>query len=251
MKGPLVRLSFVAVCLLPLSAWADQHGPSWVPEIGMEAGLTAGDSNVMDSRFTGQPAKTPTNVYLAPGDTFYLQGYYRQAIGQTGFSVKAAAGASYACMAPACIDAIAAIFFSDGNTSGGAQPGTYQFNNLTGDLALEYAWEGGRIGAGRTVRVDDYLISNSNAYPFKDVHLKPAQGWFLEYEWGRAGLRYTHIIYRSNVSGATVNGSNVGIYLHGSFNEEEWVPGDEYFHQGEAMARESLALVFNPREWSF
>ena len=249
-KDYLTRLFIAVFCLMPLSAMADPDGPSWEPEIGLEAGLTAGDSNVVDSRFTGQPAKTPTNVYLAPGDTFYAQGYYRQAIGQTGFSIKAAAGGSYACMAPACIDAIAAIYFSDNNVDG-SQPGTYQFNNLTGDLALEYAWDGGRVGAGRTVRADNYLTSNSNAYPFKDVHLKPAQGWFLEYEWGRAGLRYTHIIYRSNVSRATVNGSNVGLYLHGSFNEDDWVPGGRYYRQGEAMMRQTVALAFNPREWSF
>jgi hypothetical protein len=247
----LIRLVIAVACLLPFSAWADQDGPSWVPEIGIEAGLTAGDSNVVGPRFTGQPAKTPSNVYLAPGDTFYLQGYYRQAVGHTGLSLKAAAGASYACMAPACIDTIAAVFLSDGNTSGGAQPGTYQFNNFTGDLALEYAWDGGRIGAGRTVRADNYLISNSNAYPFKDVHLKPAQGWFLEYEWGRTGLRYTHIIYRSNVSGASINGSNVGIYVHRNFNDEEWYPGGKYFEEGVGMVRQDVALVFHPQQWGF
>ncbi|HEY1992087.1 MAG TPA: hypothetical protein VGH71_06455 [Gammaproteobacteria bacterium] len=250
-KAWFIRVILTAACLVPLTAWADRDGPSWVPEFGMEAGLTAGDSNLVDPRFTGQPANTPSNVYLAPGDTFYLQGYYRQAIGHIGLSFKAAAGGSYACMAPFCVDVIAWAFLTYGNANVDATLGTYQFDNFTGDLSMEYAWDGGRIGGGRSFRTDNYLISNSGANPFKDVHLRPAQGWFVEYEWGRTGVRYTHIIYRSSVSGATINGSNFGIYTHLSFNQDDWIPGGRYFDQGMGLARQGLVMASHPQQWGF
>jgi hypothetical protein len=107
------------------------------------------------------------------------------------------------------------------------------------------------VGVGRTARLFNNLYSDSPTYPFQDVYLKPAYGWFVEYEYDKLGLRYTHIIYHSSVSDYSLNGSNVGIYVHFNYRDEDWYPGGRYFDQGEAMARESLALVLHPKQWSF
>jgi len=242
----LVCLFAAAACLLPPAAWADPTGPSWMPEFGVETGITAGGGNLLVSGVTGQPKLTPPTSSLYAGNTFFFQGYYRQAIGQTGLSLKAAAGGSFVCQIPSCLDLLVDVF-SEGNAS----IGNYYFGNTTGDLALEYAWDGGRVGLGRTYRRFNLLSSADHAYPFQDVFLKPAQGWFLEYEVGPLGLRYNHLIYRSGVSNYSLNASNVGIYFHANYQDEDWYPGGKYFEQGAGMARQTLALAFNPRQWSF
>ena len=241
-KAWLIRLVLAGICLLPLSALADQDGPGSTPEFGLEEGLTFGGRNLLVSGVTGQPALTPHNVSLYAGDTIYMQGYYRQALGRTGVSLKAAGGFQFACEIPTCLDQLAAEI---GNNGG--EP--YQFGGLSGDVALEYAWDDGRVGIGRTIRASNLLFSTSNVYAFKDVYLRPAYGWFVEYEYDRVGVRYTHLIYRS-YSGYALNGSNLGVYLHFNYRDEDWYPGGKYFEQGEGMARESLALVFHPKEWS-
>jgi hypothetical protein len=242
----LVRLTMAAVCVAPISALADPNGPSWKPEFGIETGITVGGGNLLTSGVTGQPKRTPPNVSLYAGNTFFYQGYYRQAIGQTGLSFKAAAGGAYVCQIPSCLDLVIDYIVQDSNNS----IGNYYFGNLSGDLAVEYAWEGGRVGVGRTFRTFNLLTSADHIYPFQDVYLKPAQGWFVEYEVDHVGLRFTHLIYRSGVSNYSLNGSNVGIYVHANYHDEDWYPGGRYYRQGEAMTRETLALAFNPREWS-
>lgn len=235
-KGWLIRLIISGIGLVPLSAVADPYGPSWKPEFGVEEGLTFGAGDLMSSDVTGQPTLTPSNVSLYSGDTLYLQGYYRQSVGHTGLSLKAAVGMGFACQIPTCLDLL------------GSPP--YSFATITGDAALEYAWEDGRVGVGRTVRYLNDLSSLSSVYSFQDVYLKPAYGWFIEYERGPFGLRYTHVIFHSQ-SGRAINGSNVGVYLHANYRDEDWYPGGRYFNQGEAMARESLTFVFHPKEWGF
>ncbi|HEY1773999.1 MAG TPA: hypothetical protein VGH91_12495 [Gammaproteobacteria bacterium] len=233
---------FAALCLLPMSAWADKDGPSWVPEFGMEEGLTFGGGQLLDPRVTGQPSLTPSDMNLYAGDTFYIQGYYRQAIGHTGLSLKVSGGFAGGCSIPTCLDQLGDYFANS--------DGPYQFTTVTGDVALEYAWENGRIGVGRTARYLNAVTSSSSVYAFQEVDLRPAYGWFVEYEWDKLGLRYTHLIYHSN-SGYAVNGSNVGVYLHFNYHDEDWYPGGRYFEEGAGVARQTVALAFNPREWSF
>ena len=241
-KSWLIRLVIAGICLAPASVLADPNGPSWVPEFGVETGITVGGGNLLVSQVTGQPELTPPTSSLYAGNTFYFQGYYRQALGHTGLSLKAAAGGSLVCQIPSCLDILADVF-------GTSTVGNYFSGNATGDLALEYAWQDGRVGVGRTFRVFNRLSSADYVYRFQDVLLKPAQGWFLEYEVGPLGLRYNHLIYRSSVSNYSLNASNVGVYFHANYRDEDWYPGGRYFNQGEAMARESLALVFHPKEW--
>ncbi len=245
-KTWLIRLMLAGLCLAPVSVSADPSGPTWKPEFGTEGGITVGGGNLLVSQVTGQPKLTPPNVSLYAGNTFFFQGYYRQAIGQTGLSFKAAAGGTFVCQIPSCLDLIVDYVMQNSDNS----IGNYYFGNISGDLAVEYAWEGGRVGVGRTFRTFDLLTSADHVYPFQDVYLKPAQGWFVEYEVGPLGLRYTHLIYRSGVSNYSLNASNVGIYLHANYHDEDWYPGGRYYRQGEAMTRETIALAFNPREWS-
>jgi hypothetical protein len=233
---------FTVACLLPLSAWADQRGPSWYPEFGLEEGLTFGGGQLLLPQVTGQPSLTPTDMDLYAGDTFYIQGYYRQAIGHTGLSFKLAGGFAGGCQIPTCLDQLGDYFANS--------DGPYQFTTVTGDVALEYAWDKGRVGVGRTVRALNAVTSSSDVYAFQQVDLRPAYGWFVEYEYDKLGLRYTHVIYHSN-SGYAVNGSNFGIYLHLNYKDEDWYPGGRYYAQGEAMARESVALVMHPQQWGF
>lgn len=236
-KPWLVCLAIAFGSLGPLPAVADPYGPSWVPELGTETGFTAGGDNLVDPRVTGQPALTPANVSLNAGNGLYAQGYYRQALGRSGLSFKLAGGLSITCEVIVCL------------TSG--MEGPYTMSSVTGDAAIEYAWDGGRLGFGRTLRAFNLLTSTSSVYAFDDVYLKPAYGWFLEYEVDHLGVRYTHIIYRSNATGLTLNGSNVGFYLHANYRDEDWYPGGRYFNQGMGYARQELALVFHPDEWSF
>jgi len=228
---------------------ADHYGPTWNPEFGVETGITVGGGNLLTSGVTGQPKLTPPNVSLYAGNTFFYQGYYRQAIGRTGLSFKAAVGGAFVCQVPSCLDLLVDYIIGQGGN--GASIGNYYFGNFTGNLALEYAWEDGRIGLGRNFRTYNLLTSADHAYPFQDVLLKPTQGWFIEYEVDHVGLRYTHLIYRSGTSNYSLNGSNVGIYVHANYHDEDWYPGGRYYRQGEAMTRETIALAFNPREWSF
>ena len=242
-KAWLIRLIVAGGLLAPLSAMADPSGPRWKPELGLEEGLTFGGGNLLVSQVTGQPSLTPDNVSLYAGDTFFFQGYYRQAIGRTGLSFKVAAGGAMACQVAGCPEMIfAAIFDSSGPN--------YGFYPATADLAVEYAWEGGRIGYGRTVRFSNLLGSSDSVYAFHNVYLKPGYGWFVEYEYDRVGLRYTHLIYHT-YGGYAINGSNVGIYVHFNYHDEDWYPGGRFFDQGVGMARQELALVFHPGQWSF
>src|SRR5690242_16455848 len=133
-KRRLVFL-FIAACLLPVSAWADRNGPSWDPELGYEEGLTFGGGNLLVPQVTGQPSLTPSDMSIYAGDTLYLQGYYRQAIGHTGLSLKAAAGFAFGCRIPTCLDLVGDYLVNN--------DGPYQFANITGDVALEYAWDNG------------------------------------------------------------------------------------------------------------
>jgi len=241
-KGWLIRLAAFGIMLSPLPAWADPNGPSWKPEFGIEEGLGFGGGNLLIPEVTGQPTLTPSNASLYVGDTFYLQGYYRQAIGRTGLGFKAAIGMGVGCAIPTCLDQFGDYFAGDA--------GPYQFTTVTGDFAVEYAWDDGRIGVGRTARYLNAVTSASSVYAFEEADLKPAYGWFVEYEYDRVGLRYTHIIYHSD-SGYALNGSNVALYMHFNYRDEDWYPGGRYYAQGEAMARESLALVFHPKDWGF
>jgi len=238
----LLRLAIAGLGLMPLSAMADANGPSWMPELGLEEGLTFGGGNLLVPQVTGQPALTPSDYYLYAGDTLYVQGYYRQALGRSGLSFKAAVGAGIGCAIPTCLDQLGDYF-------AGTQ-GPYQFTTGTGDFAVEYAWDNGRIGVGTTARWLNAVTSASSVYAFQEADLKPAHGWFVEYEYDRLGLRYTHIVYRSN-SGYAVNGSNVGVYLHFNYRDEDWYPGGRYFDQGQALARESFQLISHPKEWGF
>jgi len=243
-KGWLIRLAAFGLMLSPLLAWADPNGPSWKPEFGVEGGITFGGGNLLVSQVTGQPALTPPTSSLYAGNTFYLQGYYRQAIGRTGLSLKAAAGGSLVCQIPSCLDILADVF-------GSSTVGNYFSGNASGDVALEYAWAGGRLGVGRTFRVFNRLTSADYVYRFQDVLLQPAQGWFLEYEVDHVGFRYTHLIYRSSVSAYSLNASNIGVYLHANYRDEDWYPGGRYFDQGEAMARQTVQLISHPKQWGF
>lgn len=236
-KPWLSRLILAGLCLAPLSAVADPNGPSWLPEFGTETGFTAGGDNLVDPQVTGQPALTPSNVTLNAGNGLYAQGYYRQALGRSGLSFKLAAGLSLTCELIFCFDS--------------AMTGPYSMSSVTGDAAVEYAWDGGRLGLGRTLRALNLLTSTSSVYAFDDVYLKPAYGWFLEYEVDHLGLRYTHIVYRSSTSGLTLNGSNVSLYLHANYRDEDWYPGGRYFNQGMGYARQELTLALHPGEWSF
>lgn len=237
-----VRLILAGLCLVPLPTLADPYGPSWKPEFGVDSGITVGGGNLLVSQVTGQPDLTPPTSSLYAGNTFFYQGYYRQAIGHTGLSIKASGGLVFGCEVPVCLDVLIEAF-------GGSSVDQYGFAGLSGEAALEYAWAGGRVGVGRTARYFNDLYSMSSAYPFQDAYLKPAYGWFLEYEYDHLGLRYTHIIYRSN-SGYSLNGSNVGIYAHWNYRDEDWYPGGRYYAQGEAITREGLALLLHPRQWS-
>ena len=239
---------FAAACLLPVSAWADKYGPTWSPELGVETGITVGGGNLLTSGVTGQPKLTPPTSSLYAGNTFFFQGYYRQAIGHTGVSLKASAGGTFVCQVPSCLDLL--VDYIIGNGGSNASIGNYYFGNFSGDLALEYAWEDGRVGLGRTFRTLNLLTSADRAYPFQDVFLRPTQGWFLEYEVGPLGLRYNHLIYRSSVSNYSLNASNVGLYVHVNYQDEDWYPGGRYFNEGAGIARESIALVLHPQEWS-
>lgn len=241
-KGWLIRLVIAGVCLTPAAVLADPNGPSWTPELGIEEGLSFGGGNLLVSQVTAQPTLTPSNASLYVGDTLYLQGYYRQAIGHMGLSFKAAIGMGVGCAIPTCLDQLGDYF------AGTAGP--YQFTTVTGDFAVEYAWDGGRIGAGRTARYLNAVTSASSVYAFEEADLKPAYGWFVEYEYDRVGLRYTHIIYHSN-SGYALNGSNVGLYLHFNYKDEDWYPGGTYYEQGRGYARQTAELVFHPKEWGF
>ena len=243
----LIRIIIAGACLTPGLALADPNGPSWKPELGMEGGITFGGGNLIVSGVTGQPALTPPNVSLYAGNTFFLQGYYRQAIGTTGLSLKGALGGAYVCQIPSCLDLVVDYIGQDSSNT----VGNYESGSATADLALEYAWDDGRIGIGSNRRFFNLVNSNSAVYAFNQVALKPAQGWFIEYEWDRLGVRYTHIIYRSGVSNYSLNASNVGIYIHANYHDEDWYPGGKYFEQGEGMARQGLALVFHPKEWGF
>ena len=245
-KGCFIRLLIAVSCLMPLSVRADPNGPSWEPEFGIETGVTAGGGNLLVSGVTGQPRLTPPNVSLYAGNTFFYQGYYRQAFGHSGLSLKAAAGGAFVCQIPSCLDLLVDVVGGSG-----ASIGNYYFGNASGDLALEYAWEDGRVGVGRTFRTYNLLSSADHVYPFQDVLLKPAQGWFIEYEVGTLGVRYTHLIYRSSVSHYSLNGSNVGIYVHVNYQDEDWYPGGKYFEQGAGTARQTVALVFHPQQWGF
>jgi hypothetical protein len=237
----MIKPWFVSIALcagfVPQYVLADQYGPSWKPEFGREVGLTFGSGDVISPGVTGEPALTPSNVSLYSGDTLYMQWYYRQAIGHTGLSLKAAMGFGLGCMVPTCLDLL-------GN-------GPYQFTTITGDLALEYAWRGGRVGIGRTSRYLNAVTSTSSVYDFDEADMRTVHGWFLEYEWQQLGLRYTHVIYRSRVSATSVNGSNFGIYLHENYRDEDWYPGGRYFDQGMGYARQEMALVLHPTQWSF
>ena len=239
----LSHILIAGICLIPAAAWADPYGPSWKPELGLEEGLTFGGGNLLVSGITQQPGLTPPNASLYAGDTIYLQGYYRQAIGHTGVSLKAAGGVEFACQIPTCLDQFANYLASH------SEP--YQFGGLTGDVALEYAWDNGRVGVGRTVRASNLLFSTSQVYAFQDVYLRPAYGWFVEYEYDHVGLRYTHIIYHGYGSGASINGSNVGIYMHANYRDEDWYPGGKYFEEGMGMAQQGLAVMFHPQQWGF
>lgn len=238
------RLILAGLSLAPLPAFADYYGPSWKPEFGVETGITLGGGNLLVSQVTGQPALTPPTSSMYVGDTFFYQGYYRQAIGHTGLSLKASGGLVFGCQVPVCLDLfIEAV----GNTN----VDQYGFMGLSGEAALEYAWEGGRVGVGRTARFFNNLYSANDTYQFQDAYLRPAYGWFVEYEYDRVGLRYTHVIYHSSVSSYSLNGSNVGIYVHFNYHDEDWYPGGRFFDQGVGMARQELALVFHPGQWSF
>jgi len=242
----LCGFGLIVGSLMCLPAQAAMRGPSWKPEFGAETGITFGGGNLVVSGITGQPSLTPPNVSLYAGNTFYFQGYYRQAIGSTGLSLKAAVGGAYVCQVPTCLDVLVDVF-----SKGNATIGNYYFGNGTGDLALEYAWDGGRVGLGRTFRAFNQLSSVDDAYPFQNVFLKPAQGWFIEYEVGTLGVRYTHLIYHSSTSGYTLNGSNVGLYAHFNYHDEDWYPGGKYFNEGVGMAKQSVAFVLTPKEWGF
>jgi hypothetical protein len=230
------HLIVAAASLVPTAALADTTGPGWKPELGLEEGLSFGGGNVISSDVTGQPALTPGNVSVYAGDTLYLQGYYRQAAGRTGLSLKAAAGMAFACQIPTCLDLL------------GSAP--YQFTTFTGDLAVEYAWQDGRIGVGRTFRYLNDVSSLSSVYSFDDAYLRPAYGWFIEYERGPLGLRYTHVIFHSR-SGTAINAGNLGVYVHTNYRDEDWYPGGRFFDQGVGLARQELALVLHPQQWSF
>jgi hypothetical protein len=238
-KGWLIRLAIFGTCVTPAVAWADPNGPSWNPEFGYEEGLTFGGGDLLVPGVTGQPLLTPSDMNLYAGDTIFLQGYYRQAIGHTGLSFKVAAGAAIGCAIPTCLDQ---LFDNNG--------GAYQFTTGTGDVAVEYAWDGGRIGVGRTARYLNAVTSASSVYAFQEVDLRPAYGWFMEYDYDRVGLRYTHIIYHSS-SAYAVNGSNLGVYFHLNYHDEDWYPGGRYFDQGMGYARQGVTLMLHPKEWGF
>jgi hypothetical protein len=244
-KGWLVCLAVTGACLVPLPAAADHNGPSWKPEFGLEEGITFGGGNLIVSGITGQPALTPPNVSLYAGNTFFMQGYYRQAIGETGLSLKAAAGGVYVCQIASCADVLVDVIVNNPQDD----VGNYESGSATGDLALEYAWDGGRVGIGRTVRAYNMVNSYSTVYAFQSVTLKPADGWFIEYEVGPLGLKYTHLIYHSSTTGYTLNASNAGIYLHFNYKDEDWYPGGKYFNQGMSMAKQTVAFVITPKEW--
>lgn len=231
------HLILSAVCLAPLPAFADHYGPSWMPEFGLEEGLSFGGGDLMSSDITRQPRLTPGNVSLFAGDTLFVHGYYRQAIGRTGLSFKATAGLGFGCQVPTCLDQL------------GDNP-PYQFTTVVGEAAVEYAWAGGRIGVGPSAHYVNAITSTSTVYAFQEVDLKPAYGWFIEYQYDKVGLRYTHVIFHSR-EGVAIDGSNLGMYVHLNYRDEDWYPGGQYFDRGEAVARETVALVLHPKEWSF
>jgi hypothetical protein len=87
---------------------------------------------------------------------------------------------------------------------------------VTADLLASYHWDVGnvrnRIGIGRTFHFWNQLTSGTS-HPFHAVYFAPAQGWILQYQMGKIGVRYTNIIYRSKTSSNTVNGSSLGIFI--------------------------------------
>lgn len=246
-KGWPVCFVLAGIGLAPLQAVADADGPGWKPEFGYETGITFGGGNLIVSGITGQPSLTPTNVSLYAGNTFFVQGYYRQALGSTGLSLKAAVGGAYVCQIPTCADVLWDVIVDNPQNS----IGNYGSGSATGDLGLEYAWEGGRVGAGGTWRAYNMVNSYSGVYSFQSVMLKPAHGWFVEYEVDHFGLRYTHLIYRSSTTGYSLNASNIGLYAHGSFDQDAWLPGGHDFNQGMGLARQTMTLLFTPKEWGF
>lgn len=241
----LCGIGIIMGSLMCLPVQAAPDGPSWKPEFGLEEGITVGGGNLVVSGITGQPNLTPPNVSLYAGNTLFMQGYYRQAIGETGLSLKAALGGAYVCQIASCADVLVDVIVNNPQDD----VGNYESGSATGDLALEYAWDAGRVGIGRTLRAYNMLNSYSSVYAFQSVALKPAYGWFIEYEVGPLGLKYTHLIYHSSMSSYTLNASNVGVYLHVNYKDEDWYPGGRYFNQGMGMARQTVAVLFTPSEW--
>jgi hypothetical protein len=126
----LSRFILAGLSLAPLTAFAGHYGPNWKPEFGVETGITVGGGNLLVSHVTGQPALTPPTSSLYAGNTFFYQGYYRQAVGRTGLSLKASGGVVFGCEVPVCLDLLIEAF-------GGSNLDQYGFMGFSGEAALE------------------------------------------------------------------------------------------------------------------